>query len=414
MKSNKTYTEIESCRACGAEDLATIISLGEHPLANSLKVDPDQEEEKFPLTLMFCSTCCLVQLRETVPKEVLFKSYVWVTGTSKTARDFREEFYKSTTKYFENKNLFVVEVASNDGTFLEPFKKGGHKVLGVDPAENIAQIANSNGIQTISEFFGLKAADSIVDDYGQADCVIARNVVPHSEELHEVIAGIERCLKNDGVGAIEFHYTQAILDGVQYDSIYHEHLSYFSLYSICHLLERYNLFPFDILESPISGGALVVYFSKVKRVASNKFEERKISENKTGILKKEKWEEFAGACIAHKEKLLALLKAETDKESRLIGYGASARSSTLLNFCGINNFGLACIADGNTIKHGKFAPGANIPIVSPDLAFSEMPDTILLLAWNFKDEILSVLKEKYRFRGKVIIPLPSSPHVIKI
>ena len=144
MKKNKTYAVIECCRACGAKGLVTIISLGEHPLANSLKADPGQEEEKFPLTLMFCSTCYLVQLRETVPKEILFKSYVWVTGTSKTARDFREEFYKSTTKYLENKKLFVLEVASNDGTFLEPFRREGHKVLGVDPAENIAQIANGH------------------------------------------------------------------------------------------------------------------------------------------------------------------------------------------------------------------------------------------------------------------------------
>ena len=363
---------------------------------------------------MFCATCSLVQLEETVSKEILFKSYVWVTGTSKTAREFSEKFYKSIVKYFNGGKLFAIEVASNDGTFLKPFKQAGHNVLGVDPAENIVRIANDDGINTLGEFFGLEVASSIVSKYGQADCVFARNVVPHSEELHEVISGIRCCLNNNGVGAIEFHYTQAILDGNQYDSIYHEHLSYFSLFSICFLLGEYNLYPFDIMESPISGGALVVYFSKEKRAVSKKFEEKKSRENETGILRKEKWEEFASACVSHKKKLVDLLDNEVKNGSRIIGYGASARSSTLNNFCGINNFGLECIADANPIKHGKYAAGTDIQIVSPDSAFSHSPDCVLLLGWNFKDEILQIISDRYSFHGKVILPLPNEPHIIEI
>ncbi len=227
MKIEK-YKIIEGCRTCGEKDLSEVISMGVHPLANSLKSDLDQIEKKIPLTLVFCPTCSLVQIKETVDKEILFKSYVWVTGTSKGAVKFSQEFHKSSTKQIKNKNLFVIEVASNDGTFLEPFKRAGHKVLGVDPAENIAHIANSNGIPTISEFFELETAKSIVTKHGQADLVFARNVVPHVDNLHEVIAGIECCLKHNGVGAIEFHHTQSIFDENQYDSIYHEHLSYFS------------------------------------------------------------------------------------------------------------------------------------------------------------------------------------------
>jgi len=382
-------------------------------LANSLKSNLDQIEEKFPLTLVFCSMCSLVQIRETVSKEILFKRYVWVTGTSKTAREFSEEFYMYIAKFFTSEKFFAIEIASNDGTFLKPFKQAGHKVLGVDPAENIAKIANDIGIHTINKFFDSNTANSLVDEYGEADCVFARNVVPHTEDLHGVIAGMGRCLKSNGVGAIEFHYTQSILDETQYDSIYHEHLSYFSLSSICYLLEKHNLHAFDILESPISGGALIVYFSKDKRTVSKRFEEKKSCEKKTGISKKEKWEEFSRNCLAHRLKLAALLKSEVEKGSRLIAYGASARSSTLLNFCDLNDVGLECIADGNAIKHGKFAPGTRFPIVPPDVAFSKKPDTVLLLAWNFKNEILSILKDKYGFSGKVILPLPCEPHVVE-
>lgn len=388
--------------------------MGKHPLANSLRTNLDQTEEKYPLTLVLCSVCSLVQITETVSKEVLFKNYVWVTGTSETTRNFSEKFYESAIKHFTKGSLFTIEIASNDGTFLKPFQRSGHKVLGVDPAENIAHIANNDGIYTISKFFGLDVAASIVSDYGQANCVIARNVVPHSDELHEVIAGIKLCLKNNGVGIVEFHYARSILDELQYDSIYHEHLSYFSLSSICHLLERYNLYPFDILESPISGGALIIYFSKEKRPVSGRFEEKKIDESKTGILNKEKWDEFADACMVHKKQLVSIIKNELINGGKLIGYGASARSSTLINFCEINDIGLECIADGNAIKHGKFSPGTTIPIVSPDRALAKMPKTILLLAWNFKDEIFSLLKKKYNFNGKVIVPLPGCPKAVDI
>jgi hypothetical protein len=383
-------------------------------LANSLKSKEDQVEEKFPLTLVFCSICSLAQIKETVSKEKLFKSYVWVTGTSTTAIEFSEEFYKYLEKYFSKKNIFAIEVASNDGTFLKPFQQSGHKVLGVDPAENIAKIAKDNGIHTITEFFNTKIANSLVEEYGEADCVFARNVVPHSEDLHGVIAGMKKCLNKNGVGAIEFHYTQSILDETQYDSIYHEHLSYFSLSSISYLLEKHNLFPFDIQKSPISGGALIVYFSREQRSVSKRFQEKKIHENRTGISKKEKWEEFSGNCLNHREKLSAMLKSELEEGNKLIAYGASARSSTLINFCGLNNSGLECIADGNHIKQGKFAPGTRIPILPPDEALARKPDAILLLAWNFKNEILSILKDKYNFRGKVILPLPCQPHIVKI
>jgi hypothetical protein len=411
-EAKKNFYIIKECRICGTSDFKTIIELGEHPLANSLKSNLNQIEEKFPLTLVFCPACSLVQIKETVFKEILFKSYVWVTGTSKTTRNFSEEFFKSVQKHVKTKDIFAVEVASNDGTFLKPFKNAGHRVLGVDPAQNIAQIANNNGIPTISDFFGINIGKSIISKYGKANIVFARNVVPHSADLHEVIGGIECCLRDDGVGAIEFHYAQAILDESQYDSIYHEHLSYFSLHSICFLLEMHNLNPFDILESPISGGALVIYFSKEKRKISNTLNEKKTYENNTGILRLEEWNKFAKNCVAHKEKLVLLLKKEN--KNRIIGYGASARSSTLINFCGLNNFNFECISDANTFKHGKFAPGTNIPIVSPDIALSKVPDVILLLAWNFKDEILSILKGKYNYHGKVILPLPYAPQVIEV
>jgi len=337
---------------------------------------------------------------------------VWVTGTSATAKDYSRTFYAEATKRCGDRSLFAVEVASNDGTFLRQFQESGHRVLGVDPAKNIAEIANEQGIETWPEFFGRAVAEEITRRYGQADFVFARNVLPHVAHVHDVVSGMGHCLSADGIGAVEFHYTKCIVDGLHYDSVYHEHLFYFSIKSMVYLLERHGLRAFDLIESPISGGSIVLYFSKDKKPRLRALREKLETEAQSGLGLQATWERFAERCFAHRDRLAALVREERVRGGTIIGYGASARSSTLLNLCGINDRQLLCIADQNPLKHDKYTAGTNVPIVPPEVAFSKKPDAVLLLAWNFKDELLALLKSKFQFHGTVITPLPNDPAVI--
>jgi len=407
--------KIDECRICKSSDLKEILDLGSQPPANSLRNTLTDPLKLAPLTICRCENCALVQLTETLEPGYLFSEYLWVTGTSGTAKDYSEIFCDRTLSRTDNqKELFVLEIASNDGTFLQPFKNKGHRVLGVDPAKNLGKISNEAGITTYIDFFGLNVSKKIVENYGYVDIIFARNVISHADNAHDVVAGIANSLKDDGVGVIEFHRADVILEELQYDSIYHEHLFYHSLKSINILIENFGLNIFDISESPISGGSFVIYFSKKPRNKSLKYKKALGREETLNSNSLAKWMEFASRCKKHKEKLNRMVSEELSQGKNLIGFGASARSATLLNFCRLNNSHVKMIADNNTLKHNKFTPGSNIEIASPSKAFSLRPDTILLLAWNFKDEIINSLKTVHNFRGHIIIPLPSQPVKISI
>lgn len=410
------HKAIKKCRICDSDSIATFLELGPQPPANSLRSDLSEKLPIIPLSLCRCDKCSSVQLTETVDPELLFKHYLWVTGTSATAKKYAILFYAEALKRIHLKNSFVVEIASNDGTFLKLFQNNKFRVLGVDPAQNIAKKANDAGIPTLAEFFEEDVARRIVKNEGNADFVFARNVLPHVSNVHGVIAGIKVCLGSRGIGAIEFHYAGDIINGLHYDSIYHEHLFYYSLKSMQYLLQAHGFQPFGLIKSPISGGSLVIYFSHrenvrcVERTLQQKIE----GEEEGGLSKRETWERFANDCRAHKKEFTELIAKEKSKGKVLIGYGASARSSTLLNFCKINKEHLVCIADQNSLKHNKFTAGTDILIVSPGTAFEKNPDAVVLLAWNFKEEILLLLKNKYLFCGKVIVPFPNEPQVISL
>ena len=249
--------------------------------------------------------------------------------------------------------------------------------------------------------------------HGQADIVIARNVIPHVPDPNDVVAGIANCLKKSGVGAIEFHRVDKILSELHYDSIYHEHFFYHSLNSINKLLVRHGLNLFDVVESPISGGSLVAFFSKEERAITTELKDKYSWEDENGIALLEAWQEFAKASFEHRDKLKSMIELENLAGKKVIGYGASARSSTMLNFCGINHNHLACVADQNPLKHNLYTPGTDVLIVSPEEALKQNPDTVVILAWNFKDEIIEDLREK-GFKGNVIIPLPNTPYLSEI
>lgn len=404
---------ISCCRLCGSSDLDRILDLGTQPPANSLRTSREQVLEAIPLVICRCRKCTTVQLTETVAPEHLFRDYVWVTGTSQTARDYSKFFCERVEQRCDHAPLFVVEVASNDGTFLQRFREHGHRVLGVDPAQNLARLAEEAGIPTMPEFFGLEIGGRVTQLHGHADVVIARNVLPHVPDPNDVVAGIAHCLKNDGIGAIEFHWIDKILSELHYDSIYHEHFFYHSLHSIGQLLKRHQLVLFDVAESPISGGSLVAYFSKTPRQASSALTEKLAFEEDRGLASLDAWREFAMRSLEHRIQLKEMIEAEIKAGKKLIGYGASARSSTLLNFCGIDHRHLVCIADQSPLKHDRYTPGTDVLIVSPERALAEHPDTIVLLAWNFKDEILKRLIDR-GFHGNVIVPLPNQPQLLRI
>lgn len=401
-------TTVSHCRVCGEKLPEPFFDLGVQPLANGLIDDADEAEIAVPLELTRCGHCELVQLTETVNPEILFRDYVWVSGTASTTREYAEQFCDNVLQRAgEREDLFVVEVASNDGTFLQPFRQRGCRVQGVDPARNIAQIAIENEIPTYSEFFGVEAAKHVESTRGKADIVMARNVIPHVADVNDVIAGMKVLMQSSSVGVIEFHDSSLIQDELHYDSVYHEHLFYFTLTTLNNLLERHGLFSFDLTYSPISGGSVVVYFSLNAKPQSETYLSHMQTEADSGINSQANWHQFADQCAVHKTTLNNRISALLDNSKTVVAYGASARSSTLLNYCGINESQLVCVADQNPLKQGKFTPGSHIQICSPEEMVQYKPDAILLLAWNFADEITTFLRDELAFLGPVILPLPN-------
>lgn len=405
--------KINSCRVCKNKELKPFFDLGCQPLANSLLKDLDKKEKFYPLSLVWCPKCSLVQLSYTVSPKKLFSEYVWVTGTSKTARDFSETFYKELSVRSLKKG-YVLEIASNDGTFLHPFIRGGYEVLGIDPARNIVEMAGKKGIPTKCLFFGAKSAERLVKEKGLAQIVFARNVLPHIASVRDFVKGLEICLAKEGTLAIEMHYAKKILEQLHYDSIYHEHLCYFTLKSLEKLLNDFNLYVFDIIESPISGGSIIVYAKKNRTKEKPVVQLYRNREKADRVNIFQSWKNFAKRADSHRQELINILSNISEKNENIVGYGASARSSTLLNFCGIDSKYLPLIADQNPLKHNLFTAGTHIAIKDPKEVLSEKPKYILILAWNFAKEITKILTDKFNYQGKVIIPLPEKVSIKKV
>jgi hypothetical protein len=406
---SKKFETIQSCRLCESTDIKDILNLGNQPPANSLYSFSDGSPPSVPLRLMYCQECSTVQLGESVEPDYLFSKYLWVTGTSAKAGQYSREFSEQALARCAKNRPSVVEIASNDGTFLKRFIESGCEVLGVDPAKNIAELASSHGVPTEAKFFTAELAKLLIKEKGQRDIVFARNVLPHVKEIKSVVGGIQVLLSDDGVGVVEFHDAGLILEELHYDSIYHEHLFLFSLKTISQLLENYNLHVFDIIKSPISGGSWVIYFSKEKRLKTNSVVQVEQHEKETGVNTYERWAKFAEQAKLHSEELRKIILRNNGK---MLAYGASARSSTLLNFCKINSDQISAIIDKNPLKQGLITPGSNIPIVSLEQGLKNIKnvDRILLLAWNFKEEIVSDLRSA-GFNGQFIVPLPNKPYI---
>lgn len=407
MKETSFFSET-TCRVCHSSNLFEVLNLGEQPLANAFLPTQDSQECFFPLTLGYCKDCHLVQIKETVPRERLFSRYVWITGTSASARKFSEDFCEMAIRVADlEKESFVVEIASNDGTFLHPFANRGFRTLGIDPAQNIAEIARGKSLEIWDRFWEKSCAEELLSKKGKVDFIFGRNVVAHASDLHGFIEGMSIVLKEGGVGAIEFHWSAKILAGLQYDSIYHEHLCYFGLASVKKLLEMHGLAVLTAAESPISGGALIVYFKK-NGCGSRGLESFVKLETDLSVNTESGWDQFGKDCRHHAKATKETLLEKAN--GKIVGFGSSARSNTFLNFLKIDHSHIDSIIDNNPAKIGHYSPGSKIPIVSQAEGFGRKPDSIFALAWNFNREILETCKSA-GFSGRYITAFPGRAKV---
>jgi 2-polyprenyl-3-methyl-5-hydroxy-6-metoxy-1,4-benzoquinol methylase len=415
MKSKDCKVE-KICRLCGQKKLHNLINFGNQPLANRLNIKILKKELKFSLNLCMCKNCKTIQIKETVNPKILFDKYFWQTATSVAAKNFSKIFCEKLLTYLKCKRPFVLEIASNDGTFLLPFKKKGLDVLGVDPAKNLAPISLKNKIPILTGFFNNKIVKRVLKiKKKKADLVFARNVIAHVKNIHEIVDGAHEVLSDEGIFAVEFHHAKMIVEGLQYDSIYHEHLFYFNLLTLKNFFYKKNFYLCHAFKSPISGGAIVALFSKsqinISSSAKKILLEEKINKVNTLI----KWKKFAKKTEQHKRFFLETIKKFVDEKCRIIAYGASARSSTFLNYSNINNKNIRYIIDKNPLKINKYTPGVNLKIISFTQFKKKMNkfNTLLLLAWNFKKEIMQDLK-KIGFKGIIITPFPKKIILKKI
>ncbi|MAF25237.1 methyltransferase [bacterium] len=400
--------EQTSCRVCSQSTLKPFLDLGEQPLANAfLKSDQiEQVEPKYPLRVLFCTNCNFVQLGDVVDPDLMFQGYVYHSSGMPASKHFRDYAEALTKNFINSKDDLVVELGSNDGHFLEVIKESGAKILGVDPARNIAKIANERGIPTLANFFTAKLAGEIKEKHGTAKVMVGNNVFAHIDNLHDVLEGVSTLLSDDGVFVIEAPYLVDMFENLTFDTIYHEHLSYLSVRPLLSFFEKFGLEIFKVETNPIQGVSL--------RVFSGKKGQHPVESSVNNFVKKEKdlgmdkfdsYLELAGRVKALKEEVVELVKSLKDKGSTIAAYGAPAKGNTLLNYFGLGGKDISYATEGLEVKVGLLTPGMHIPVVHIDQARKDPPDYYLLLAWNYKDVILDKEKEFRQGGGKFIMPV---------
>lgn len=404
-------TRVPHCRLCATALRHSFVDLGMSPLCESfLKGEQlDAMEPYFPLHVLVCEECFLVQLQEYVSPEHIFREYAYFSSYSTSWVEHARRYCEAIAKRLGlGADSLAVELASNDGYLLQHFGPLGVPVLGIEPARNVAQVATAKGIETVTEFFGVKLAQRLIAERRKADLIIGNNVLAQVPDLNDFVAGIALLLAPAGVVTLEFPHLERLMAENQFDTIYHEHFSYFSLITIGILAARHGLKVIDVEELPTHGGSLRVYLAH--RVSAHR-----VSAAVDALVAREKalglddiatYAAFQANVRQTKHKLLAFLIAAKAAGKTIVGYGAPGKGNTLLNYCGIGTDFLDFTVDRNPYKHGLYTPGMHIPILTPEAIDRARPDYVLILPWNLKTEIAHQMRHIGDWGGQFIIPIP--------
>lgn len=403
---------VAKCRFCDTPLRYSFIDLGMQPLCESyVSIEQlNQMEPFFPLHAFVCEKCFLVQLEEYVSPKDIFSEYAYFSSYSDSWLDHSKRYVNMiVTKLDLSSRSLVIEIGSNDGYLLQYFVEKGVPVLGVEPAGNVAEVALKKGIPTLIKFFGKNMAKQMKDEGMLADLIIGNNVLAQVPDLNGFIEGMKVILKPEGIVTLEFPHLMKLMEGNQFDTIYHEHFSYFSFITIVRIFARHGLKIFDVEEIPTHGGSLRIYVCH--EGDSTKTNTPAVDvlinyEKGGGFDKLETYSSFKKEVFRTKNNLLKFLIEAKEANKNIVGYGAPGKGNTLLNFCGIRTDILDYTVDRNPYKQDKFLPGTHIPIFHPDKIFDTKPDYVLILPWNIKDEIIEQLSEISTWGGKFIIPIP--------
>jgi SAM-dependent methyltransferase len=414
--ANSLITTIGACRACGGA-LTEVLALGELPLANAL-VAPDipaAAQPRFPLTLMRCETCSLAQLGEIVDPAHLFRDYNYLSSTSDA---FVAHAKQLVDRLIIERHLGaesqVIEVASNDGYLLQHYRAAGVRVLGIEPAANIAQIARERGIPTENKFFSLEFAQKMAREDRHADVLHANNVLAHVPDLRGAVAGIAAVLKPDGMAVIEVPYLRDLVDKLEFDTIYHEHQCYFALTPLVRLFNSEGLTIVDVERLAMHGGSLRLFARRGQDLRPSADVTALLAEETAwGVQSSTLYRRFGDQVRAFRPKLRDFLAGLRAQGKTIAAYGAAAKGATLLNYCGIGRETIDFAVDRSPLKQGMALPGVEIPVLALEELTLRRPDYVLLLAWNFADEIVAQQQAYARSGGRFIVPVPA-PRVIGI
>jgi SAM-dependent methyltransferase len=402
----------KACRFCGAILHQTFVDLGMSPLCESIlsAEQLNQMEPFYPLHVYVCEQCFLVQLEEYVSPEEIFTEYdyfsSYATSWLQHAKNYSELMID---RFGLNQQSNVIEVASNDGYLLQYFVEKKIPVLGIEPAKNVAKVAMEKGIPTLTEFFGSEWAQRLAHEGKQADLILGNNVLAQVPDLNDFVEGLKILLKPSGVITIEFPHLSRLIEENQFDTIYHEHFSYFSFFSAEKIFAAHGLRLFDVDELPTHGGSIRIYAchdNEDAKPVSEKVKELKGREIRDGVAKLEYYENFSEQVKETKRKLLSFLIETKRAGKTIVGYGAAGKGNTLLNYCGIRTDFIDYLADRNPYKHGMYTPGTHIPIYSPEKILETRPDYVFILPWNLKSEIIEQLSYIREWEGKFIVPIP--------
>ena len=400
------------CRFCGAKLRHSLVDLGMSPLCESyVSLDKANQMEAFyPLHVYVCDSCYLAQLEQYVSAEEIFSEYAYFSSYS-------DSWLEHASRYTDmivgrlglDRRSSVMELASNDGYLLQYFVQKGIKVLGVEPAANVAAAAEKKGVPTVVKFFGRETARELAAQHGQVDLLIGNNVLAQVPDLNDFVGGMKTVLKPGGVITLEFPHLMRLMSENQFDTIYHEHFSYFSFLTAEKILARHELALFDVEELPTHGGSLRIYGRHAGdggRAVSGRVAEMRKREEDAGFRRMETYGRFGEQVKETKRKLLEFLIRAKREGKSVAGYGAPGKGNTLLNYCGIRTDFLDYTVDRNPYKQGKLLPGTHIPILHPDKIRETRPDYLLILPWNFKDEIMAQMSGIREWGGKFVVPIP--------